>query len=155
MRSRTSTWEILNAICREHCLIYGVASSPDPLNFVSALARVHISVHVTKTTQTVFAPSSLFTVRTVAGAVSPVCRFYIYNNSVRMLIPHSGQRRSGCRCRFKKPSRKTCNSNECACRKKGWECDPSVCECDNRTFHQSKKRSASVLYEPWSILGTS
>ncbi|KAH9954772.1 hypothetical protein BC827DRAFT_1241027 [Russula dissimulans] len=40
----------------------------------------------------------------------------------------------GCRCRLKKVNvtkKQTCIENHCPCRKRGWECDPMVCECDN------------------------
>jgi histone-lysine N-methyltransferase EZH2 len=55
------------------------------------------------------------------------------------------QRREGCRCKLtpKKSSMQrsvTCADNKCPCRKRGWECDPSVCECDNLTYLKYLKR---------------
>ncbi|KAH9059794.1 hypothetical protein EDB87DRAFT_1809770 [Lactarius vividus] len=55
------------------------------------------------------------------------------------------QRRwKGCRCTPKRtwamPRSQTCFEMRCPCRKKGWECDPSICECDNLTFVRSKKK---------------
>ncbi|KAH9025966.1 hypothetical protein EDB85DRAFT_1981141 [Lactarius pseudohatsudake] len=55
------------------------------------------------------------------------------------------QRRwKGCRCTRKRkadmPRSQTCAETRCPCRKKGWECDPSICECDNLTFLNSRKK---------------
>ncbi|KAH9047475.1 hypothetical protein EDB83DRAFT_1463014 [Lactarius deliciosus] len=55
------------------------------------------------------------------------------------------QRRwKGCRCMPVRtddmPRSQTCAAARCPCRKKGWECDPSVCECDNLTFVKSRKK---------------
>ncbi|KAF8488924.1 hypothetical protein F5888DRAFT_1909582 [Russula emetica] len=48
----------------------------------------------------------------------------------------------GCRCSKslnKKPTQTCVIGGNCGCRKMGWECDPTVCECDNEA-HVLKRR---------------
>ncbi|KAI9462879.1 hypothetical protein BJY52DRAFT_1255768 [Lactarius psammicola] len=53
------------------------------------------------------------------------------------------RRWEGCRCvlepilRSKTQSSRTCATIKCPCRTRGWECDPSVCECDNYTYQKA------------------
>lgn len=53
----------------------------------------------------------------------------------------------GCRCSKtsnKKPIRTCATDGRCSCRAMGWECDPTVCECDNEV-HVSKQRKPARL----------
>ncbi|KAF8273078.1 hypothetical protein EI94DRAFT_1783169 [Lactarius quietus] len=53
-------------------------------------------------------------------------------------------RREGCRCKLNPKLRTKMQRSEtcvkCPCRTKGWECDASVCECDNITYLKSPKK---------------
>ena len=100
-------------------------------------------------------PRSLFTARAIAGATSAVCLcFPRPMASFRVLIPYPGQRRwKGCRClltpvpRSKTQKSDTCSArvNKCPCKAKGWECDPTVCECDNLAFLENPKTCALLV----------
>ena len=145
----------MNTICREGWLTYRVATllivhvRPGPCSHTGPCDQsnpdctcVEESVRCSRSCQCGVNCVSLFT------------------STVRLLIPYSGQRREGCRCvltpkaRSKMQRSQTCATFQCTCRKRGWECDPWVCECDNVTFLKSSKKGA-LLYESWSILGAS
>jgi len=57
------------------------------------------------------------------------------------------RRREGCRCvlapvpwsSIQKSDTCSRRINKCPCRKKGWECDPTVCECDDLAFLDNPK----------------
>ncbi|KAF8268569.1 hypothetical protein EI94DRAFT_1139654 [Lactarius quietus] len=81
------------------------------MNAIWRQAHVHIPAHATKATQSALAPRSLFTVRALAVRGSLM------------------QRSETCGVK---------GSQDCECRKRGWECDPSVCQCENTEHLKSR-----------------
>ncbi|KAH9965545.1 hypothetical protein BGW80DRAFT_756075 [Lactifluus volemus] len=70
---------------------------------------------------------------------SVTCGSRILKNLFPLTL-HLGRRRQGCSCKSK-GKKQTCAGNNCSCRKRGWECDPTVCKCD---LYDSRKGKARI-----------
>jgi len=76
----------------------------------------------------------------VATVAPPVSHGPSQNLGFICLSPQLGGRRwRGCRCALRRgerpDSKMSCNSpKDCWCRRRGWECDRTVCQCDNDEF---------------------
>jgi hypothetical protein len=76
-------------------------------------------------------------------------RILLKKNKISLTL-HLGRRRQGCSCKSK-GTKQTCAGNNCSCRKRGWECDPTVCKCD--LYDSRKGKGAFKLYATVPISG--